>query len=130
MSANPAAGGAPPLTEATFLILLCLADGPLHGYAIMKGVVELSSGHVRLSTGTLYGAIKRFLDAGWIERVGGVSPESDVKEPPRTRKAYRLTNLGERVLSDEASRLQRLLRAASRIKAGGLGKPVSARDQA
>ena len=130
MDSNPAPGGAPPLTESSFLILLSLADGPLHGYAIMKGVVEMSLGRVRLSTGTLYGAIRRFLDAGWIERAGRSSPAAGAREPPRTRKAYRLTSLGERVLSDETSRLQRLVKAASRRKAAGLARPVTARGEA
>ena len=58
-----------PLTESTFYILLSLAPGPKHGYAIMKDVKMLSESRDLLSTGTLYGAIKRLLDQGWILRV-------------------------------------------------------------
>jgi len=55
-----------PLTEATFFILLSLAPGAKHGYAILKEVPLLSQQRVTLSTGTLYGALKRLLTAGWI----------------------------------------------------------------
>lgn len=58
-----------PLREATFFILLSLATAPRHGYAIMKDAARLSDGRVTLSTGTLDGAIKRLLEAGWIKRV-------------------------------------------------------------
>ena len=57
-----------PLSEATFLILVSLGSGPKHGYAIMKEVEELSHQRVLLSTGTLYGAIKRLLADGTIQR--------------------------------------------------------------
>lgn len=58
-----------PLTEATFFILLSLSSAPKHGYAIMKEVKELSKGQIVFSTGTLYGALKRLLEQGWIKRV-------------------------------------------------------------
>ena len=58
-----------PMTETTYFILLSLAPGPSHGYAIMKDVQQLSQARVVLSTGTLYGALKRLLELGWIERV-------------------------------------------------------------
>ena len=61
---NPDA--APPLSEAVLLILLSMAEEPRHGYAILKDVEELSHGRVRLSTGTLYGALRRMLDDRWI----------------------------------------------------------------
>ncbi len=57
-----------PLTETTYFILLSLAPGPRHGYSIMKDVLQLSSGRVELSTGTLYSALKRLLDQNWIQR--------------------------------------------------------------
>ena len=97
-----------PLTEATFFILLSLAPGPKHGYAIVKDVQSLSDGRVILSTGTLYGAIKRLLDQGWIARVQlleGTEPNG------RDIKYYELTLLGQRVLSAETERLRSLLRA-------------------
>ena len=65
------AGRAPeaylPLAPATFHILLALADGEQHGYAIMKGVAMRSDGAVRLGPGTLYGALKRLLEEGLVE---------------------------------------------------------------
>jgi DNA-binding PadR family transcriptional regulator len=57
-----------PLTEATFLVLVSLVLGPEHGYAIMKDVRDLSEGRVVLSTGTLYGVLKRLLEGSWIRR--------------------------------------------------------------
>src|SRR6266516_2682577 len=59
-----------PLPPATFHILLALADGELHGYAIMKGVAARSEGTVRLGPGTLYGSLKRLLEAGLVEESG------------------------------------------------------------
>ena len=97
-----------PLTEATFFILLSLAPGQNHGYAILKDVEALSAGRVRLSTGTLYGALKRLLELDWIERV-----DDDAPEPAgRPRKAYRLTRLGRRILEAETARLRQMTRAA------------------
>jgi DNA-binding PadR family transcriptional regulator len=103
-----------PLTEATFFILLSLSPGPCHGYAIMKGVAELSGGRVTLSTGTLYGVIKRLLETGWIERVEDPAAE----ETGRPRKDYRLTDLGRRILNAEIARLEGLVRAA-RLRTAG-----------
>jgi DNA-binding PadR family transcriptional regulator len=96
-----------PLTEATYFILLCLATGPRHGYAIMKDVASLSHGRVTLSTGTLYTALKRLLETGWIRRVD----ESGASNG-RQRKAYQLTDLGEGILIAEVQRLQGLVNAA------------------
>lgn len=93
-----------PLTESTFFIILSLAGGPRHGYAILKEVEALSDGRVALATGTLYGALKRMLEEGWIERV----EEPDPGEDGRERKTYRLTRLGRRILDAETARLRRL----------------------
>lgn len=101
-----------PLTEATFFILLSLADGPRHGYAILKEVEELSEGRVGLSTGTLYGAIKRLLDAGWIQRA------DERAENPRDRQAYNLTPQGRSILGGEVRRLESLVRL-SRARVAG-----------
>ena len=57
-----------PLTEPVLLILLSLADKPRHGYSLMKDIEALSNGRVRLSTGTLYGALRRLLEDSWIQR--------------------------------------------------------------
>jgi DNA-binding PadR family transcriptional regulator len=95
-----------PLREATFFILLSMAASPRHGYAIMKDIEMLSEGRVKLSTGTLYGAIKRLLDRGWIRRVD----RSVVGENTRIRKEYDLTALGRRTLEAEIERLKSLIR--------------------
>jgi DNA-binding PadR family transcriptional regulator len=105
-SAAPQNGS--PITETTYFILLSLAQGPSHGYAIMKDVRQLSLERVVLSTGTLYGALKRLLELRWIER----SDDPAAGENGRERKLYRLTNLGQAALDDEIERLNVLLAAA------------------
>lgn len=102
-----------PLTEAAFFILLSLASSPRHGYAILKEVADLSQGRVVLSTGTLYGALKRFLERGWIERLDEPVDNGEGRE----RKAYRLTPLGSGILAAEVQRLEDLLvTAQSRVR--------------
>ena len=103
-----------PITETTYFILLSLAPGPGHGYAIMKDVQKLSQGRVTLSTGTLYGALKRLLEQGWIERVD----DPFAGENGRERKAYRLTNTGQFALDGEVERLNTLLAAAGQRVVG------------
>ena len=97
-----------PLTESTYFILLSLSPKPKHGYAIMKDVRELSDNRIVLSTGTLYGALKRLLDQGWIIRL----EDTTSKGNSRDRKVYQLSEHGRRVLKDEIARLQNLLTAA------------------
>ncbi|MBI1280752.1 MAG: PadR family transcriptional regulator [Anaerolineaceae bacterium] len=102
-----------PLTEATFFILLSIAQKPKHGYAIMKDVESLSDGRIKFSTGTLYGAISRLLEQEWIEQV-----END--QPPdtgRPRKDYVLTNRGRSILNAEVGRLESVL-ASARLRFG------------
>jgi DNA-binding PadR family transcriptional regulator len=96
-----------PLTEAAFHVLLALADGPKHGYLIIKDVEDRTGGGVRLGTGTLYGLIKRFLDD---ELIVETRPDDDRRRP------YRLTALGREVAEAEASRLERLVRAARGVR--------------
>jgi DNA-binding PadR family transcriptional regulator len=103
-----------PLTETIFFLLLSLTSGPRHGYAILKDVQELSAGRVVLSTGTLYGAIKRLVDQGWIERYEGQLAD----ENGRRRKEYRLTDLGRSIFNADFSRLQILVAAAKMRNAG------------
>ena len=98
-----------PLTESTYFILLSLSPKPKHGYAIMKDVRELSESRVVLSTGTLYGALKRLLDQGWIIRLDDADPKGN----SRDRKVYKLSQHGRRVLEDEIARLNKLLNAAN-----------------
>ncbi len=101
-----------PLTPATFNILLALADGEKHGYAIMLEVEACTNGEVSMGPGTLYGSIKRMLAAGLIE-------ESDQRPDPalddERRRYYRLTGVGQRVLKAEAERLSRQI-AVARLK--------------
>lgn len=96
----------PPLTEPVLLILLSLSEHPRHGYSILKDVEEVSAGRVVLSTGTLYGALRRLLDDGWIQRF-----EED--DTSRGRQAYRLSPKGRRTLQAEVSRLKQLTRVAA-----------------
>jgi DNA-binding PadR family transcriptional regulator len=98
-----------PLTESTFFILLSLAPGPRHGYAILKDVQALSDGRLQLSTGTLYGAIKRLLDQDWIARIADPWPDGT----ERQRKVYILTDLGRRILEAETARLRSVVAKAS-----------------
>jgi DNA-binding PadR family transcriptional regulator len=104
-----------PLREPTFLILLSLVPGPRHGYAILKEIESLSEGRVKLSTGTLYGAIERLLDQSWIHRVDDPIPNNT----NRQRKAYELTELGHTVLNAEVTRLQKLVSMAQSRTAEG-----------
>ena len=97
-----------PLTEATFFILLSLSPTPKHGYAIMKEVKMHSKGRVVFSTGTLYGALRRLLEQGWIKRVSDPQPNPTDRE----RKAYMLTDKGRRIVNAEIERLRSLVATA------------------
>jgi DNA-binding PadR family transcriptional regulator len=102
-----------PVTPATFHILVALADGDLHGYAIMQDVAERSEGAVRLGPGTLYGALKRLLESRLVEESG---ERADPARDDERRRYYRLTPLGLAVARAEARRLDTILRAARRKK--------------
>jgi PadR family transcriptional regulator, regulatory protein PadR len=95
-----------PLTEPVLLILASLASTPRHGYALMKDIEALSSGRVRMSTGTLYGALRRLLEGQWIERF-------ERADTSREKQTYRLTAEGRRQLELEVERMKQLTRAAS-----------------
>ena len=95
-----------PLSEPVLLVLLSLAEQPRHGYSILKDVQRMSGGRVKLSTGTLYGALRRLLDDAWIERL-----EED--ESPRDRRPYRLTSRGRRNLQLEVDRMKQLTKLAA-----------------
>lgn len=100
-----------PLTEPVLLILLSLAGKPQHGYALMKDIGELSHGRVELTTGTLYGALRRLLEDGWIERY-------EQEDTSREKQAYRLTATGRNQLQLELDRMKQLTRvAAARLRA-------------
>ena len=97
-----------PLTPAMFYVLVALADGDTHGYAIMKDVEQLTGGAVRLSTGTLYGIIKRLLADGLI-REAGLQTKGDER-----RRSYALTPFGKDVARAEAARLEQTIAIARR----------------
>ena len=98
-----------PLTPAMFHVLLALAGDDLHGYAILKEV-ELRTGRkVRLSTGTLYGIIKRLLNEGLISELRSKPGETSDDE---RRRYYRLTARGRELASAEAQRMDEVLAIA------------------
>src|SRR3981189_1043153 len=88
-----------PLTPSMFHVLLALAGDDLHGYAILKEVQLRTGGKVRLSTGTLYGIIKRLLNEGLIVELRSRPAES---EDDQRRRYYRLTPEGRQVAISEA----------------------------
>jgi DNA-binding PadR family transcriptional regulator len=92
------------LTEPVLWILTVLADSPRHGYALIREIEALSHGRVRLSTGTLYGALRRLLENGWIERF-------EQEDTSREKQSYRLTVAGRRQLEAELERMKQLTRA-------------------
>jgi DNA-binding PadR family transcriptional regulator len=98
-----------PLTPAVFHILLALADGEKHGYAIMQEVEAISSDQIKMGPGTLYGSIKRMIANGLIEEV---DERPDPNLDDQRRRYYRLTSLGSTVLRAEAQRLAVLLERA------------------
>ncbi len=100
-----------PLKGLEFEILLTLADGERHGYAIMTEVEGRGGGLFRLHPGTLYRNLSRLLENGLLEETDErPDPEAD----DQRRRYYRLTERGRRVLSLEASRLEAQLRLARR----------------
>ena len=89
-----------PLTPAVFHILLALADGRLHGYAIMRAVGNVTSRSMKMGPGTIYGSLQRMEDAGLVEDCGSAE---DGK-----RRLYGMTRLGRKTLEVESARLARL----------------------
>jgi DNA-binding PadR family transcriptional regulator len=108
-----------PLKTHWFHIMLSLAGGEQHGYGIMQEVLNRTTGKVRLWPATLYGSVKRLIEAELIE-------ESDKRPAPELddarRRYYRLTPMGRRVLDAECERLQELVRTIQekqgRVKQG------------
>jgi DNA-binding PadR family transcriptional regulator len=107
-----------PLTPAVFHVLLAIAGGDAHGYAILKDVARRTEGRVVLSTGTLYGIIKRLTADGLIEERRRRPPAARDDE---RRRYYRLTPFGREVAAAEAGRLAQLVATARtrRVFAGG-----------
>ena len=98
-----------PLTPAVFHVLLALAEGERHGYAIMQSVQEATRGRISMGPGTLYGTLKRLLESGLIEE-SDERPHQDLDD--ERRRYYRLSALGQRVLGAESRRYADLVRLA------------------
>jgi DNA-binding PadR family transcriptional regulator len=98
-----------PLTTPMFHVLIALADGDKHGYAIIKEVERRTGGQVRLSAGTLYALIRRFVDEGLIEEI---DERPDPALDDQRRRYYRLSKAGRRVALAEASRMETLVAQA------------------
>jgi DNA-binding PadR family transcriptional regulator len=99
----------PPLTPAVFHILLALASGARHGYGIMKQVEVDSHGQVKMGAGTLYGSLKRMLDAGLVQESDKrIDPEID----DQRRIYYQITGVGTQALAAELERYRRIVTLA------------------
>ena len=94
------------LTESMYYILLSVLN-PNHGYGIIQKTLEMTEERVEIGAGTLYGAINTLLDKGWIELY------SEDKSS-RKKKQYVITSEGRRILEQEISRLEELLRNGKR----------------
>lgn len=99
----------PPLRPVEFQVLLSLAQGERHGYGILQETLSLSDGATVLEPGTLYRALRRMLGAGLVVEAAS-RPDADHAD--ERRRYYRLTELGRRVATAEAARMQRLVSAA------------------
>lgn len=95
-----------PLSAAVFSILLALADGDKHGYAIMKEVTLAAGGALSMGPGTLYGSLDRMMNSGLVEETGVTDNER--------RRYYRVTRFGARVLAAETHRLKQAVSTARR----------------
>lgn len=98
-----------PLSPAVFHILLALWDGERHGYGIMQDVAERSGQEFKMGPGTLYGTMKRMLEARLVEEAGE-RPDNGINE--ERRRYYRLTKMGRRAATAEAERLRALVKVA------------------
>ena len=98
-----------PLTPVVLHILMTLAEGERHGYAIAQEVEETTEGQIRMGPGTLYGSIQRMLSASLIEETALRRRPADDDE---RRRYYRITPLGKRALDSELQRLSRVVRLA------------------
>jgi DNA-binding PadR family transcriptional regulator len=98
---------AEPLTPAVFHVLVALSDGERHGYGIMQDVAARTGRQTIMGPGTLYGTLKRLLDAGLVEEAG---ERADPDTGDERRRYYRLTRRGRSAANAEAERLAALLR--------------------
>jgi len=95
------------MTPAVFHVLLALAAGERHGYAILKDILERTHGKVRMQAGTLYGTLQRLLDLGWVQEVDAPDGEVDAR-----RRYYRLSREGRDALRVEVARMDELVQIA------------------
>ena len=91
-----------PLTPTVFHMLLALADDEKHGYGIMRAVEKETQGQMQIRTGSLYGSIRRMIEAGLIEET---NERPDPELDDERRRYYGLTDFGRRVLTVEAARI-------------------------
>ena len=100
-----------PLTPAVLHILLALSTQERHGYGIMKQVEAESRGKVNMGPGTLYGSIRRMIDAGLIRESGkAIDPVMDDER----RVYYAITGLGRKALAAELQRYREVVAVAKR----------------
>jgi DNA-binding PadR family transcriptional regulator len=95
------------MTPAVVHVLLALAGGERHGYAILKDVHQHAGSRLRFGPGTIYGTLQRLMEAGWVEEAA--PPDGDVDQ---RRRYYRMTRAGREALRVEVDRLGELLEAA------------------
>ena len=107
-----------PLTPAVFHILLALADGERHGYAIMQDVAASTGDKIRMGPGTLYGTLKRLLAADLVVEAG---ERRDPSMNDERRRYYRLTANGRQAVLVESKRLESLVRIARKKCLLGVG---------
>lgn len=107
------------ISKLDIYLLLALADGAAHGYAVMQGIRERSAGAVRVSTASFYRRLSALIAGGLVEETGG--PRQD---DPRRGAYYRLTAAGRRALQDERDRLASLVAAVDGLQ------PASRRGRA
>ena len=107
---RPQPASALPLTHVAFHVLVALSTANRHGYGILRHVAERTDGRVELEAGSLYAAIKRMREEGWIEEVSPVAGEDS------RRRTYAITELGREILEAESRRLEGMVRLAREAK--------------
>jgi DNA-binding PadR family transcriptional regulator len=107
MTTNRPAGPRALMSPAALHILMALAEGERHGYAVKQEIEERTGGSLVLGPGTLYEAIHRMLRDGWVEEATALPPDADGR-----RKYYRITALGRHEMEAELQRLDRLVEDA------------------
>jgi DNA-binding PadR family transcriptional regulator len=95
-----------PVTPLTLHIMVALAQGALHGYAVIKAVARSSEGTIAPGAGTFYSAINRMERQGLIAELDSDEEHASPGKPKRT---FELTERGRRLLEAETARLQRLV---------------------